>query len=374
MKILQVIDSLRIGGAQKLMITLAGQAREQNIDLTVVSLSEFSQGMTLALPLEKLGAKVFLFPADSLFSPSRLLALTRFVKDGNFSVIHTHLTYANIIAGMVGKLTKTPVVSTLHSTAVDNRHAHFLRDKIELEMLRRANRILGVGKSVSDIYEDILKRDVITLPNAVDENSPLSAEEGETIRTEIGLDTAQPTFISVGRLSPDKGVGDLLQAFTLIYQEEPNAALLIVGDGDLRDELKAQTRDLGLEKVVFWLGIRNDVSQLLAISDIYISASRREGLPLSLLEAMMSALPMAVTDVGEVSKLVGNDAGILVPHSEPKELAKAALDILAMPNYGKALGEAGLARAQQKYGAEQWFMRTLNIYEEITHVAQEQAH
>jgi L-malate glycosyltransferase len=372
--VLQVIDSLRIGGAQKLMLTFARQAREQNIDLTVVSLSEFNEGMTLAKPLEKMGVKVFLFPADKLFSLSRLRAFTRFVKEGKFSVIHAHLTYANIIAGIVGKLIKTPVLSTLHSTAVDKRHAHFLRDKIELEMLRRAKRILGVGKSVSDIYEDILKRDVITLPNAVDENSPLSADENDALRTQIGLDTAQVIFISVGRLSPDKGVDDLLQAFTLIHKEKENVALLIVGDGDLRDELKGLAKKLGLEKVVFWLGIRNDVPKLLAISDIYISGSRREGLPLSLLEAMMSALPMAVTDVGEVAKLVNNDAGILVPHSKPKKLAKAALDILAMPNYGKTLGEAGLARAQKEYGAEQWFMRTLNIYEEITNIAQEQAH
>ncbi len=374
MKVLQVIDSLRIGGAQKLMLTFAEQARAHQIELTVVSLSEFSQGMTLAEDLRVLGAEVLVFPASNLFTFARLRDFTRFLKERKFSVIHTHLTYANIIAGLAGKITKTPLVSTLHSTAVDRRHAHFLRDKIELMILRSINKVLGVGKRVADIYEPILRREISVLPNAVDENNNLNTQESETLRAQIGLASSQPTLISVGRLSPDKDVSALLEAFSFIRGKAQDAALLIVGDGELRPELEEKTTSLGLEKGVFWLGMRNDVPKLLALSDIYISASRREGLPLSLLEAMMAALPMVVTDVGEVSALVGDDAGILLPHSEPAQLADAALRVLEMPGYGKKLGEAGLARARKDYGAEQWFLRLMDVYEEITPLAREQAY
>ena len=374
MQVLQVIDSLRIGGAQKLMLTFAEQARAHQIKLTVVSLSEFSQGMVLAEDLRAIGAEVLVFPAKNLFTFARLRDFTRFLKERKFSVVHTHLTYANIIAGLAGKITRTPLISTLHSTAVDRRHAHFLRDKIELMILSSVNKVLGVGKSVSDIYEPILGREVSVLANAVDENTKLTKQEYKMLRAQIGLASSQPTFISVGRLSPDKDVDGLLQAFSIIRKSAQNAALLIVGDGELRPELEEKAQSLGLEKAVFWLGMRNDVPKLLAVSDVYISASRREGLPISLLEAMMAALPMVVTDVGEVAALVGNDAGILVPHSEPTLLAEAALRVLEMPNYGKVLGEAGLARARKDYGAEQWFMRLMNIYEEITPVAREQAY
>ena len=374
MQVLQVIDSLRIGGAQKLMLTFAEQARAHQVKLTVVSLSEFSQGMALAEDLRAIGAEVLVFPANNLFTFARLRDFTRFLKERKFSVVHTHLTYANIIAGLAGKITRTPLISTLHSTAVDRRHAHFLRDKIELMILSSVNKVLGVGKSVSDIYEPILGREVSVLANAVDENTKLTKQEYKTLRAQIGLASSQPTFISVGRLSPDKDVDGLLQAFSIIRKSAQNAALLIVGDGELRPELEEKAQSLGLEKAVFWLGMRNDVPKLLAVSDVYISASRREGLPISLLEAMMAALPMVVTDVGEVAALVGDDAGILVPHSEPTLLAEAALRVLEMPNYGKFLGEAGLARARKDYGAKQWFMRLMNIYEEITPVAREQAY
>lgn len=373
MRVLQIIDSFRVGGAQKLMLTFMEEARTHGLDVTIISLSEFKDGMALAKPLEELGAQIFLFPGKKLFTLSRLRDITSFVRKNKFAVIHTHLSYANIIGGLVGLLTKTPVVSSLHSTAMDSRHPHFLREQVELWILRLATKVIGVGKRVANIYQTILKRDVIALPNAVAENHALSADERAALRTQIGLASARPTFISVGRLSSDKGVDDLLTAFVLICETVPNAALLLVGDGEARAELETLAQSLNLNDNVFWLGMRDDVPQLLAISDIYISASRREGLPLSLLEAMMAALPMVVTDVGDVAQLVGHDAGILLQHSQPSQLAKAALDIWAMPTHGKALGEAGLARARRDYGAEQWFMRLMDIYTEIAPVAREQA-
>ena len=373
MRVLQVIDSLRIGGAQKLTLTFMDEARKQGVDVTIVSLSEFKNGMALAKPLEEKGAKVLLFSGEKLFSLNRLREFTRFVREGNFSVIHTHLTYANIIGGIAGRLTGTPVVTSLHSTAV-GQHANFLRDTIENIMLRTTTRLIGVGQKVADVYKDMLNRDVVVLPNAVAENIALSADERAALRTQIVLDTEQPTLVTVGRLSVDKGVDDLLDAFAQVCQTVPNAALLIVGDGILREELEARSQTLSLDENVFWLGMRDDVPNLLSISNIYISASRREGLPLSVLEAMMAALPMVVTAVGDVPKLVGDDAGLLVAHSQPNELAQAALNVLAMPEYGKALGNAGLARVRAEYGAEQWFMRLMKIYTEITPVAREQAH
>ena len=363
MKILTVIDDLKIGGAQKLTLTLAQQARACGVELTVASLSEKD---TLEKSLTDLGINVVKFPTKKLFSPSHLRDLTSFIQKGHFSLIHTHLTYANILAGIAGKLSKTPVVTTLHSTAVDTRYAHFWRDNLELIILRQAQQIISVGESVAKVYQPRLKRDLFVLPNAVDENPGISAEERLRLRTRLGLAPAQSTFISVGRLSPDKGFQDLIEAFQIVCKNTPNTALLIIGEGKLKGELTAQIHSLGLEKNIFLLGLRNDVPYLLTASDIYISASHREGLSLSLLEAMMAALPMIAADVGETRKLVHNDTGILIPNSNSKQLAEAALQVLAMPEYGKNLGLAGLDLARANYGAEQWFERLMQVYEEIT--------
>ena len=359
MRILVVIDDLKIGGAQKLTLTLAQQARAHKVKITVASLSKKN---ALEKSFNDLGVNVVKFPAKKLFTPSRLRDLTNFIKKGRFSLIHTHLTYANILAGIAGKFTRTPVLTTLHSTAVDTRYTHFWRDNLELLILRQAQEIIGVGESVAKVYQPRLRRDLLVLPNAVGENPGISAAEHLRLRSRLGLAPAQPTFISVGRLSPDKGFQDLIEAFQIICKNVPNTALLIVGDGKLRGELTAQIRSLGLEKNIFLLGTRNDVPHLLAASDIYISASHREGLSLSLLEAMMAALPMIAANVGETQKLIGDDAGILITHSESEQLAKAALQVLAMPEYGKKLGLAGLTRARANYGAKQWFEQLMQIY------------
>lgn len=374
MKILQIIDTLEIGGAEKLSITLAQQARKNNIALSIISLRASKGKFDFTPQLEELGAKIVFFPAPKLFNLSRLRTIAKFIKEGKFSVIHTHLTSANIIGGLIGKSQGIPVVATLHSTAQAERHTNFLRDKIEIWTLRLATKVLGVGEKVSDVFQPILGREVITLSNAVDENPGLNARERKTFRTRFGLDSHQPTFISVGRLVPDKAHDDLLAAFKIIHENNPESKLLIVGEGYLEEPLKEKSKELGLKQAVRWLGARDDVPNLLAISDIYISASRREGLSLSILEAMMASLPLTLTNVGENARLVKEDAGILVPHDAPEELAKAAIKILAMPNYGKKLGTAGLARARAEYGAEQWFFRLMKIYDEITPTAQEQAH
>lgn len=372
MRVLQILDTLSIGGAQKLMIPFAKQAQKEGVDLTIISLRETHNGMALAEPLRALGAKVYVFPAPKIFTRSRMRKLIRFLREGEYSVIHTHLTSANILGGVIGKITGTPVISSLHSTAVDPKLAYFLRDNLELLILRFAKKVIGVGQSVVDAYQPKLGREVICLPNAVNENEGLSAEERAALRTQIGLDSAQPTLITVGRLSHDKAVDDLLRAFALILQQVPDAALLVVGDGVERPALESIAKDLQLGRQVFWLGMRDDVPQLLSVSDIYISASRREGLPLSLLEAMMASLPMVVTDVGEVAALVADDAGILVPHSDPARLAEAALRVLALPDLGKTLGEAGLARAKEHYAVERWFARQMDIYAEVMSKKREQ--
>jgi len=358
---MHVIDSLKYGGAQKLLITFAEQARLNGVDVTVICLCE-SDRRPLAPELESRGVRVVSFPAPHLFSLSRLIALVRFVRDGDFSVVQTHLTYANILGGLAGLLSGVPVVATLHSTAFDRGKAQFLRDQIELWLLRRSTRVLAVGRNVADIYAPLLYREVDIVPNAVARSVLLSTDKRKKLRAELTGDAARPILISVGRLSPDKCVADLLEAFALVHAKVPQTALLVVGDGNLRSELQKQANMLGLDGDVFWLGMREDVSRLLAASDIYVSSSKREGLPLALLEAMMAGLALVVTEVGEVPRVVADGAGLLVPPQQPEILASTVLELLGNPDRQRSLGAAARERAQSHYGAEMWFERLMQLY------------
>lgn len=364
MRVLQIIDSLRYGGAQKLMVTYARQAAARDAEISVVALSP-KEAMPLAPQIEAFGIPVESFPAEKLFTLSRLSKLIKYVRDGKYSVIHSHLTYSNILSGIVGPMTGTPVVSTLHSVGLDVRHSHPLRDRMEWLALRNCARVIAVGLSVEEAYSKLLKRSMDVIPNAVNSGTSLSPVERDAIRISIGLDPSRFILISVGRLSPDKCFDDLLRAFAIVHSQCPAAALMVAGDGVSRAELEEQTRMLGLTDSVFWLGMRDDIPALLAASDLFVSASKREGLPIAILEAMMAGLPLVVTDVGESRSLVGEDAGVLVQPLQPEVLAAAVLQFINDPVRLQLAGKISRGRAEANYGAEAWFDRLQNLYNEV---------
>jgi glycosyltransferase involved in cell wall biosynthesis len=362
MRILQVIDSLRYGGAQKLLVTLTEEATKQGVGVAVACLSDFS-AMPLAPLIEAKGAQVTSFPARRLFSPGRFIALYKYVRTGKFTVIHSHLTYANILSYLVGVLCGVPVVSSLHSTGQDKRHANYVRDNIELWALKHAARVVAVGQSVKQAYE-LLGQKMIVLPNAAEKGLTLSAGERDEIRKRITGDSARHILISVGRLSPDKCFDDLLRGFALVRKQEPDIALVIAGDGILREDLMTLSDLLGLSNNVFWLGMRNDIPALLAASDVYVSVSKREGMPIALLEGMAAGLPLVVTPVGDTPYLVKEDVGILVPVHQPQEFADAVMALLTDAHRRSALGIKARERAINEYGASKWFENLLRCYQE----------
>jgi len=137
-----------------------------------------------------------------------------------------------------------------------------------------------------------------------------------------------PQLIIVGRLEEQKGHATLLAALPEILYHQPGATLTIVGVGNLHADLVAQSRALGVEASVHFLGGRNDVPQQLRQSDLFVSSSNWEGFPTVILEAMAARLPVVATDVGGSCELVRTGkTGILVPPRDPAALAKAILQL-----------------------------------------------
>jgi len=156
---------------------------------------------------------------------------------------------------------------------------------------------------------------------------------------------AGPRLIIVGRLEAQKGHATLLAALATVLQQLPTTQLTVVGVGSLQAELLAQSRALGIEAAVHFLGGRDDVPQLLRQSDLFISASNWEGFPTVILEAMAADLPVIATDVGGSRELVQHGVtGYLVPPRDPQALAAAILTLWAEPNTAQQM--VATARAQ----------------------------
>jgi glycosyltransferase involved in cell wall biosynthesis len=140
--------------------------------------------------------------------------------------------------------------------------------------------------------------------------------------------------------------------------------LVIAGVGKLFEKAKSQISELQLEHEVNCLGVRTDVPQLLAASDIYVISSHWEGLPMALLEAMMAGLPTVATAVGDIPKVVTPETGIIVPPHDPACLAEALSDLVSTPEKARVMGTAARTRAMQEYSLDTWIKRLTYLYEE----------
>jgi glycosyltransferase involved in cell wall biosynthesis len=118
-----------------------------------------------------------------------------------------------------------------------------------------------------------------------------------------------------------------------------------------------------LDDAIRCLGVRSDVPQLLAASDIFVSSSHWEGLPVAILEAMMAGLPIVATAVGDVPKVITPEAGIIVSPHQPDCLAEALDNLINAPEKARAMGNAARARAIQEYSLDTWMKRHIVVYE-----------
>lgn len=372
MHIVHLIDNLKRGGAQKLLLTFAQVAQARGWPVTVISLQS-APDTPWPAQLMAAGAQVVYCAGHSLLDPVRLWRLHQLLTGGHFAVVHTHLTYANILGGLLAPLAGLPCVTSLHNTVIDVRHAHPVRNRLEAWLLQhRTRRVLAVGHAVATSQQPRLgHKKIETIVNAVAPVPPLPLADRTALRAALVGDAQRPILLGVGRLAPQKGFADLLTAFAAVRAQHPTAALLIAGTGQEEAALKAQVAEAQLTGQAFLLGPRDDVPRLLAASDIFVSASHWEGLPVAILEAMAAGLPIVATSVGDVPQVVTPETGLIVAPHQPAALTAALHTLLTDPARRAALGTAAHARAAQEYSAEVWFEKLARIYQEVVNSGKE---
>jgi len=364
-RVAQIIDRVHLsGGAERLQRTFAEAIDPNEVELTVITLRD---GMPESeVELRDLGVRVVSFPAKTFADLRRARALIRFVREQRFDLLHAHLPRSTILAGIAGPASGTPVIATLHNTERRSGVGPVLQAAERWVLRRVARRVIAVGWETARTQHDALGgREIDVIPNAVSEPRVLSATERAETRRELGVPDGAPLLISVARLVPQKAIQDLLLAFAQLSRSDPAPQLRIAGRGRLEDDLAREIPRLGLGDRARLLGLRSDVPRLLASSDLYVSSSHWEGLPVAILEAMAAGLPVVATRVGDAPRALGVDSGVLVAPRDPRALARAIEQLLADPIRLRELGAAGRARARAKFGVSAWAERHMALYAEV---------
>jgi N-acetyl-alpha-D-glucosaminyl L-malate synthase BshA len=187
-----------------------------------------------------------------------------------------------------------------------------------------------------------------------------------TLETSLDIDPRTRHIVCIARFHPVKDHSTLLRAFSEIARLRSDVELLLVGDGSLRNDLEHQADSLGVSNRVRFLGIRNDVPSILRAADVFVLPSISEAASLTLLEAMASAVPVVVTDVGGNREIVRQGVdGLLVPRGDAGAMAHACLDLLADPKRAKVIGMSGRGRVEQSFRLEntigEYYRRYQNV-------------
>jgi glycosyltransferase involved in cell wall biosynthesis len=251
MHICHMIDVLKTGGAQKLLITFGHEAIKSSIQTSIVCLNAESKS-DVGHELKAMGLDVTYFYAPHLMDVKRMWNVTRYLRKNHPDVLQTHLRSANIVGGLTGAAVKIPVISTLHSTGMDS---HKLKGRAWLEaqiMKRLACRVVAVGDTVAKAHQHRLgNKKIDVIPNAVSLPVQLTTSERSTLRNELVGNGNKTLLVSVGRFSAPKAFGDLIRAYARLRTQFPQSILVLVGDGIQRTELEMLSNSLGLKDSVY---------------------------------------------------------------------------------------------------------------------------
>lgn len=371
-----LVTRMDIGGVpDHIMTLLDGLSDRVHITLITDSLHPEHQEA-----IEAKGIPVVFLPMSRLINIGAdirsLRKLCQILKQGNFDILHTHMSKAALLGAIVGAIYRDlTVINTAHNLGFIampqwwKKSIFWVYDKLISAFGIDAT--ITVSQRVADavVRARILpQKRVFVIPNGIRlQKFSSRASEKNNFRQEILGDNASgKIIICVARLVWFKGIDTLIDAFADVAKNHPDAHLAIVGNGELKDNLVAQAHHLALEDRVHFCGERQDVPALLAASDLFVLSSVSEGLPISLLEAMAAHLPIVATDVGGICEMVIDEkTGRIVPAADPGKLASNVSDLLADPALRHRYGEAGFTLLNEKFTQQSMVEKTEALYRKL---------
>ncbi|HHS13723.1 MAG TPA: glycosyltransferase family 1 protein [bacterium] len=303
------------------------------------------------------------FPCSRRWDSRTIQSLSQTLVHEKIQILHTHGFKADLYGLAVSKKTGIPVVATKHGWT----HAGIpviIWEALDLLALRKLHHVIGVSRPiVRSLQRTGMRPDRLTwIPNGVKphEETPLTAVQKEIRKWGRGRLVG-----TVGRLSPEKGHDILIEAFGFVQSVFPDSRCVILGDGPLRQNLEKTCRKRGLDQSVRFMGYQHAVSGWYSIFDVFVLPSRREGWPVTLLEAMAAGLPIAATRVGDIPFMLHHgSSGLLTEPEDSKSLSRAIIEIMNNLTLRHRLGLEA-KKISRLYSEQRCASRVLEVYKSL---------
>jgi glycosyltransferase involved in cell wall biosynthesis len=339
-----------IGGSERHLLTLLPALAERGIDVHFLGLDDPSRAPDpfyerLSVPHERL-------PAPRDVDPLLAVHIVRAVRRVRPDVVHTHLVHADVY----GALAARRLVSTKHND--DPFRAGPFRF-VERVLARRAARVIAITDALARFQVErvgIPADKLLVIPYGLDD---LPDPWGENPPDDVRPDAR--VLLAVCRLEQQKGVDVAVRALVRVREREPDAQLVVLGEGPERPRLEALAGELGVP--VHLPGRVPDVAAWLRRAEVLVHPVRWEGFGLAVLEAMLAGLPVVASRVSSLPELVADgESGVLVPPDDPDSLAAGIETALRARD---RFGDAGLLRAHERFSVARMADATLTVYQQI---------
>jgi len=364
-KVVHLVEDLKVGGLER---TLAYIVNNLDPSIFAVEVWCIVAGGTIADELLKNGHPLHILGLNNYYNPWNVIQLARRLRQEKVVILHSHSYFANTMGRMAAVLARVPVrfahIQSSHWASRERSSRNYFVDRM---LSRFTSRIIACSDSAGRFQIEAIKVNpgkVLTIHNCTDMKRYASHQETAAVREELGIRENDLVIGSVGRLDRLKGHRVLLEVTADLTEGFPSLRLVIVGDGKEREILETKRSDLGLEDHVILTGIRDDVERLLPIFDVYVHPTiGREGLPLTVVEAMAARLPVVASDIGGTDEaVIHNKTGILVDPGNKDNLLSALSRVLSDREMRSRMGEEGWKACKQKFSVGSMVEATTRLY------------
>lgn len=331
MKIVQVIPEFSMGGAETMCENLTLALLRQGHDVTAVSLYHTETPITERLIFHNV--RVLFFEKKLGFDVRLIFQLAEFFKKEKPDVVHTHLYTmkyvipATVLAGVKTRVHTVHNVAEKEATPQNQKLNSFFYHFFHVTAVALSEE---VKKSIENVYR-IPGQKIPIVFNGIDLSKCVVKQNYE-------ISNNSPRILHIGRFSEQKNHVGLLTAFQKVLEAYPDAILELVGDGELRPEMEQLVVRLGIENNVHFLGLQSVVSQFLHDADIFILPSNYEGVPMTLIEAMGTGLPIIATCVGGVPDMLADGVSALLIRNDTDEIAESMKTLIGNEKMRRQLG------------------------------------
>ena len=366
-RVLQIVTSLAVGGAQRHLVELLPGLREfADIDLV------YFRDHDLRPEFEACVERIAHIPMAGPFGAVRLPHLAALIRRGRYALVHTHLLRADMYGALAARAVGVrAIVSTKHN--IEARLESSSARALHALATRPTRRTIAISEAVAGWTNQQLgvPGDRIEVIRYGLDSGPFSGLDRAAARRELGIEAGVPLVLCPARLDPQKRHDVLLRAFAKVRRTIGDAQLLCAGETQLggpayRAGLLQLTDDLGLRDAVRWLGVRADIPNLMAAADLVVLASDWEGLGLVVMEAAMASRPVVATAVGGVPEIVEhNQTGVLTPQGDAQALASALTATLLDTERRLRMGSAARRHAAETFDLEGMRAATRALYASV---------